>query len=97
VAGIMTVPQADTWREIIHAERLELYASPERVEWILRNDSLSDGRSILYFPETKTTPGRNRVRKMDEPDEPVRDLDEVSWRKTFEFDGDEESLASAAD
>ena len=52
--------------EITAAERQELYASPERVAWILRtyDPELERGRPILYFPDDLRT-GRMSAAAVD--------------------------------
>jgi hypothetical protein len=84
----MSGQYAELWQQITLAEREELYASPERMEWILDtyDPDAERGRPILFFPEDQRSASRTvKIREMDA--EPARDLDEGSWRKTFEFEG----------
>jgi hypothetical protein len=79
---------AEVLRQIIWAERQELFPSPERVEWILATYPAEEtGR-----PGIICVSGNKPVRKTD-ADTPKME----TWRTTFEFAGDEEALVEAAD
>jgi hypothetical protein len=84
------------YREIMAAERAALYASPERCAEIERRqpESESYGRSVLYYPDAGARRStRTRCDSRPKKHSPVEQtVEQPQWRKTFEFDGEEDAL-----
>lgn len=93
---ILTGRGADIYRGVMEAERGSLYASPERVLEIERRQPQATewGRSLFFRPGTPLARERKSRSVVEEPNP---QNGRAPWRKTFEFEGQEDELLTDGD